>query len=608
MLLATTLVLLLALSLRVGPVRAFGAQAAGNGPVLSLPEGQRVGAPGTVAVPLRFARNNSGITSMAFGLELDHPCLAAIAETPDAVGDLVTFHVPPQFRGSASFHAHNGGGQLQIVVADYTPPLSTLPDLDVLLELRLQLTCEPTPDAPITIPLTFSTVPPPSFGNTLGRSVAGAVHDGSLVVEYGFENPTPTPTPTPDPDETPEPVNSAPQARDDSAETTEYHPVTINVLANDTDPDGDRLTVTEVTQGAFGAVTINVDSTVTYLPAPGRNGQDLFVYTVDDGRGGLDIATVTVDVRGVNVPPVAQDDFVTTDEDTPVTFAPLDNDYDPDAADPQNPDEPQLRVAVLGQPAHGTVAHNEDQTITFTPASDFAGTDTFLYAVLDQEGASAVARVHLTVRPVNDPPVIAPPARRTFGVGETVSLPLEYSDVDDDDATLTATVIGLPPGLTFDPTTRRIVGEVAAGSEGSYPSTIRVADDEATATLDVVWLVVADIDTLFGLYGYVTADGIALEVSTPPDYALSCYELYRSNTSVAPAVWTVVAPRLTPAPAPDEPHRLLDDSLSEPGVYVYRLLLFEDCDAASRELRSNRVDYALPAPPGLTYLPWIVTQ
>jgi hypothetical protein len=100
-------------------------------------------------------------------------------------------------------------------------------------------------------------------------------------------------------DEAPGAANEPPVAEDDSATTDEDTPVTINVLANDSDPDeDDDLTVSEVTQGANGSVAINEDEmTVTYTPDTGFHGTDTFTYTASDGKGGTDTATVTVTVN-----------------------------------------------------------------------------------------------------------------------------------------------------------------------------------------------------------------------------------------------------------------------------------------------------------------------
>jgi hypothetical protein len=87
-----------------------------------------------------------------------------------------------------------------------------------------------------------------------------------------------------------------PDAVDDSATTDMGMSVTIDVLANDTDPDNDPLDVIAVTQGSNGFVSINPDDTVTYTPDAGYAGPDSFTYTISDGNGGEDTATVSITV------------------------------------------------------------------------------------------------------------------------------------------------------------------------------------------------------------------------------------------------------------------------------------------------------------------------
>jgi len=94
------------------------------------------------------------------------------------------------------------------------------------------------------------------------------------------------------------PENNPPVANDDVASTNQDTPVTIDVLANDSDPDGDPLTVDSVTDPPNGSAVNNGDS-VTYTPDPGWTGTDTFDYTVSDGKGGTDTATVYVRVLPV---------------------------------------------------------------------------------------------------------------------------------------------------------------------------------------------------------------------------------------------------------------------------------------------------------------------
>ncbi len=98
--------------------------------------------------------------------------------------------------------------------------------------------------------------------------------------------------------------DAAAQANDDTATTNEDTAVDINVLTNDSDPDGDVLTVTAASDPANGTTAINPDKTVKYTPDLNFNGSDSFTYTIDDGHGGTDTATVNVTVNGVNDAPV----------------------------------------------------------------------------------------------------------------------------------------------------------------------------------------------------------------------------------------------------------------------------------------------------------------
>jgi len=96
-----------------------------------------------------------------------------------------------------------------------------------------------------------------------------------------------------------EAVNQPPDAVDDTLTTDEGTPATINVLANDTDPDGDPLAVTGVTSPQHGSVSCSANGDCTYTPAAGYSGPDSFTYDITDGRGGTDTATVNVTVRSV---------------------------------------------------------------------------------------------------------------------------------------------------------------------------------------------------------------------------------------------------------------------------------------------------------------------
>jgi uncharacterized delta-60 repeat protein len=91
--------------------------------------------------------------------------------------------------------------------------------------------------------------------------------------------------------------NAPPRAAADKATTAPGVPVIVAALLNDSDPDGDPLTIVAITQGANGTVGNNGDGTLTYTPLAGFKGRDTFTYTISDGRGGTAVGKVTVRVK-----------------------------------------------------------------------------------------------------------------------------------------------------------------------------------------------------------------------------------------------------------------------------------------------------------------------
>jgi CshA-type fibril repeat protein len=202
------------------------------------------------------------------------------------------------------------------------------------------------------------------------------------------------------------PVNDPPAANDDTATTLEDTPVNISILANDTDVDGmiDPATV-DLNPGLPGfqtTFTVPGEGTYTYNPATGVltftpvanfNGPTTpLVYSVCDNGTPLpslcDFAFVNITVTPVNDPPVANNDAVTTPEDTPVTFNPLTNDTDLDGSiDPNTLDlDPNTSgiQTTFTVPGQGTfVANPVTGAVTFTPASNFSGVVTIPYVVCD---------------------------------------------------------------------------------------------------------------------------------------------------------------------------------------------------------------------------------
>jgi VCBS repeat-containing protein len=172
------------------------------------------------------------------------------------------------------------------------------------------------------------------------------------------------------------------------------------LLANDTDADADTLTALLVTGPTHGSLTFHLDGSFSYIPDANFSGTDRFTYRANDGNTLSDVATVNITVTSANDAPVANDDFTSTNEDTPVVIDVISNDSDVDGSiDPTS-------VTITGQPNHGLLqVDSVTGAISYTPALDFFGSDVFRYRVTDTVlSLSNIATVLVTVKPVNDAP------------------------------------------------------------------------------------------------------------------------------------------------------------------------------------------------------------
>jgi hypothetical protein len=184
---------------------------------------------------------------------------------------------------------------------------------------------------------------------------------------------------------------------DDTATTNEDTAKIINVVANDTDPNGDTLTVTAVTDAPHGSVINNGNGTVTYTPDPNYFGPDSFGYTVCDPGPLCTNADVNMTVTSVNDNPQATNDNATVNENSgPNTIDVLRNDSDaPDSGE-------TLTIQSVTQGANGAVVITDGGSLlTYQPNAGFDGNDSFTYTASDGNGGTATATVAVQVIPVS---------------------------------------------------------------------------------------------------------------------------------------------------------------------------------------------------------------
>jgi hypothetical protein len=275
-------------------------------------------------------------------------------------------------------------------------------------------------------------------------------------------------------------ANASPFARDDVASTGFGNSVVIDVLANDSDTDGDSLSIASVGSPAHGTASVS-GQRILYMPAPGFSGSDSFTYVVDDGHGGNATATITITVAPQpNRNPIARADTATVTSGQPVLVDALANDSDADGD--------TLALTSIGVPQHG-VATNSGGQIQYVSAPGYAGIDTFTYTIGDGRGGSASATVTITVTPAPNLPPVAVDDAATTTIGVAVAIPVLANDSDPDGdplsiATTTPPAFGTIAvsggSIVYTPTVAGVTGvdtftyTISDGRGGSATATVRV--------------------------------------------------------------------------------------------------------------------------------------
>jgi hypothetical protein len=339
-------------------------------------------------------------------------------------------------------------------------------------------------------------------------------------------------------------TNPAPVAENDGAlPVVEDTPTVLNVLGNDVDPDGDALTITEIdgapvtvgvptTLPSGAVVTLNMDGTVEYTPVDDYNGPDSFIYTISDGEGGTDVATVNLDVTPVNDVPVV------TPTASGEAALPSQSNQDSDtlSLDVSGPfsdiDGDPLMFTAMGLPT-GLTIDPVTGVISGTMPAGTSENGPFAVTITatDTDGETVSSEFVWSVGNVA-PEVIIPLADITLTDSEDVSIPTasNFSDPDGDDVTYTVT--GLPSGLNIDPATGVVSGTVdpTASQSGPYTVTVTATDDQGlsvdnsftfgvenpapVAAVDGTLPVIEDTLTVLNVLGNdVDPDGDALTIT-----------------------------------------------------------------------------------------------
>ena len=263
--------------------------------------------------------------------------------------------------------------------------------------------------------------------------------------------------------------NNPPVADAQAVTTAEDNSVSITLTAGD--PDGDSLSfsTTAPSHGGLSGAAPNL----TYTPAADFNGSDSFDFTVDDGKGGTDTASVTITITAVNDPPVATDQTVNTQEDQPVGFTLAAADVDGDS----------LSYTPLAVPTNGVVT-GSFPTFTYTPAAGFIGTDTLTYSVADGNGGSDSATVTFVVVERNDPPVAG---SQVVNTAEDTPATVTLAGSDPEGGPVTFAV-GTPGHGTLSGTAPNLVYSPAADFNGADSFTFSVTDDLGQTSLGTVFV------------------------------------------------------------------------------------------------------------------------
>lgn len=307
-------------------------------------------------------------------------------------------------------------------------------------------------------------------------------------------------------------VNDPPLARNDTYGPLS-EPVSLPLLENDEDPDGDEIKLVAVGTPDNGTVTDNGDGTVLYTPPPGHDGDARFSYTIADATGLEAEGWVTVEVIDSDNTIVMQPDLITVTEDTTGVVDAgvlINNDRDRYGT--------ELTLIGVGGAENGIVELN-DARVTYIPDPDFFGEDRFTYTVESEQGYTGSSTATVNVIAVNDPPTISPIEDQIVQAGNlTNPIVFTIEDLDNPFAEISVTsmVSGVnPPGLVSvedirfsgSNATRTIQIPTRPDLTGTATIAVVVSDGELTSIESFRLTVIASLTAPTAFFRYYNPAG-----------------------------------------------------------------------------------------------------
>jgi VCBS repeat-containing protein len=313
------------------------------------------------------------------------------------------------------------------------------------------------------------------------------------------------------------PDNDPPVAQNQSVETEEDTAKIITLVA--TDVDSTTLTYSIVAQPSHGSLSPVGGDKVVYTPAPNYFGSDSFTFKANDGTLNSNTATVTITVTAVNDPPIAQDQSVTTAEDTAKEITLVATDPDGDA----------LTYIIVSQPQHGSLSTVSGNIVTYTPAANYFGPDGFTFKASDGSLDSNTATVTITVTAVNDPPVAQDQAVTT---AEDTAKEITLVATDVENSPLTYSIVAQPQhGSLSAVSGNKVTYTPAANYSGADSFTFKANDGALDSNTATVSITVTDVN--------VAPVAQAQTVTTDEDTAKEI-TLLASDADGDPLTYTIV--------------------------------------------------------------------